>query len=129
MAEAKRRRGAARPEIGLAEAAVTLGLSIEDVLHIPYADLPFVSDVRDVRIYTVAAVDAYRERMTEQPKRRGGWPGPRKETAWTFKPDPDAQAAVKRYMEEHRLTGEWGGLTKALNAMLAAKPDTEETQP
>lgn len=76
--------------------------------------------------------------MTTQPKRRGGWPGPRKETTWTFKPTPAAEAAVTRYMEVHGLTrSEWGVLTKVLNAMLATHPDartatptdTEETQP
>jgi hypothetical protein len=68
--------------------------------------------------------------VTEEPRRRGGWPGPRK-TAWAFKPDQPATEAVERYMDAHGLKRERrGDLTKALNAMLAArtaKPDTEET--
>jgi hypothetical protein len=72
--------------------------------------------------------------VTEEPKRRGGWPGPRK-AAWAFKPDQPAADAVERYMEAHSLKREQrGDLTKALNAMLAthpaaraAKPDTKET--
>lgn len=76
--------------------------------------------------------------MTAEPKRRGGWPGPRKETAWTFKPTLDAEAAVTRYMDAHGISpDQWGALTKALNAMLTTHPDTrtatptdaEETQP
>jgi hypothetical protein len=59
----------------------------------------------------------------EQPKRRGGWPGPRK-AAWAFKPDPPAVTAVTRYMDAHGLKREQrGDLTKALNAMLATHPD------
>jgi hypothetical protein len=65
-----------------------------------------------------------------QPKRRGGWPGPRKETAWTFKPDADATAAVTRYMDAHGIDpGQWGALTKALNAMLATHPAARTAKP
>jgi hypothetical protein len=67
--------------------------------------------------------------MTDQPKRRGGWPGPRK-AAWAFKPDPDAVTAVTRYMEAHGLKRERrGDLTKALNAMLATHPAARTAKP
>jgi hypothetical protein len=73
--------------------------------------------------------------MTDQPKRRGGWPGPRKETAWTFKPDAAAETAVGRYMDRHGLRP-GRDRSRAINTMLAthpdartAPPDTEETQP
>jgi hypothetical protein len=66
--------------------------------------------------------------MTEQPKRRGGWPGPAK-PKWTFRPTPEAQAAVAAHLDAEGLDPE-RDRSKAINALLArtAKPDTEETR-
>lgn len=61
--------------------------------------------------------------MTGDPKRNGGWPGPRK-PVWNFRPDPATEPAVRRYMARHGL--DWdrrGDRSKAINAMLTTHPD------
>jgi hypothetical protein len=60
--------------------------------------------------------------MTEQPKPRGGWPGPRK-PQWAFRPTPDAEAAVEAYLEAHGLNPD-RDRSKAINAMLAGRQKT-----
>jgi hypothetical protein len=60
--------------------------------------------------------------MTKQPKRRGGWPGPAK-PKWTFRPTPEAEAAVAAYLETQGLDPHRDRST-AINALLAERQNT-----
>jgi hypothetical protein len=61
--------------------------------------------------------------MTDQPKRRGGWPGPRR-PKWTFRPTPQSEAVVGAYVERHDLDPE-RGRSQAINALLEQSGSTD----